>query len=107
MEVRHVPDISQLHPAHQGEALIVSGFAATWDLDRVGDRFDPSSLDKALSTFMSTNPVVLYQHDKSRPPIGKIIEARIDRDRGLFVKALLPRPPAGSWMEHVWWSVKS
>jgi len=81
---------------------VVSGYAATWDLDRVGDRFDPSSLDKALSTYLATNPVVLYAHDKARPPIGKVLEARIDRDKGLWVKALLPRPASGSWAESIW-----
>src|SRR3954453_6831676 len=106
MEVRHVPNVSALHPAMNGEALLVSGYGATWDLDRVGDRFDPHSLDKALSTFMATNPVVLFKPDKDRPPTGKVIEARIDRDRGLWVKALLPRPPAGSWSESIWFAVK-
>jgi hypothetical protein len=104
--VTHVPNVKDLHPAIDGEALIVSGFGATWDLDRVGDRFDPHSLDKALATFMATNPVVLFKHDKDRPPIGKVIEARVDRERGVWFKALLPKPPAGSWSEHIWWSVK-
>ena len=39
--------------------------------DRVGDRFDSYFLDKALSTYMATSPVVLYNHDKGKPPIGR------------------------------------
>lgn len=102
LTVEHVPDVSELHPPAGGDALVVSGYGATWDLDRVGDRFDPTSLDAALKTFMVTNPVVLYAHDRKLPPIGKVVEARIDRARGLWLKAILPRPPAGSWSEVVW-----
>ncbi len=102
LTVDYLPNVRDLAPALEGDALVLSGYAATWDLDRVGDRFDPRSLDKALSTFMETNPVVLFQHQRSKPPIGKVLEARIDRDRGLWVKALLPRPAKGSWAESIW-----
>jgi len=30
------------------------------------------------------------------------IDARIDRAKGVWVKALLPRPVPGSWAESVW-----
>jgi hypothetical protein len=82
--VTHVPNISELHPASDGEGLLVSGYAATWDLDRVGDRFDSYSLDKALKPYMATNPVVLFKHDKDKPPIAKVLDAKIDRQRGLW-----------------------
>jgi len=102
LTVDYLPNVRDLAPALDGDALVLSGFAATWDLDRVGDRFDSRSLDKALQTFMATNPVVLFQHQRGKPPIGKVLEARVDRDKGLWVKALLPRPAAGSWAESVW-----
>jgi HK97 family phage prohead protease len=101
LNVDYLPNVRDLAPALDGDALVVSGYAATLDLDRVGDRFDRTALADALGTYLTTNPVVLYAHDKGKPPIGKVIEARVD-DKGLFVKALLPRPAGGSWAEGIW-----
>jgi HK97 family phage prohead protease len=106
LTIDYVPQVADLHAPAGGDALVVSGFAATFDLDRQGDVFEPWALDKALQTYMATNPVVLFAHDKKRPPIGKVIDARIDRQRGLWVKALLPRPAAGTWAAGVWEAVK-
>src|SRR5437764_15092790 len=55
---------------------------------------------------MNTNPVVRYAHDSSRTPIGKVVQARIDRARGRWVKALLPRPLPDSWAAGIWHAAK-
>ena len=103
--VRHVPDVRSLHPAHEGEAIILEGYAASVEQDRVDDVFTEKALRDALPTFMR-NPVVLWHHERGKPPIGKVLEARVD-NKGLFVRALLPRPPAGSWSEPIWQAAKA
>jgi hypothetical protein len=106
LSITHIPNVSDLAPGMNGEALLISGYGATWDLDRVGDAFDPHSLDAAVTKFMATNPVLCYAHQYDKPPIGKVIEARIDREHGVYFKALMPRPPAGTWSEAIWWAAK-
>jgi HK97 family phage prohead protease len=103
----HIPDVSELHPAFDGEALLLSGYASTWNLDRVGDRINPFALDEAVKSYMATNPVLLYSHKVSLPPVGKVLKARIDRARGVWIEAIMPKPAGGGFAAEVWESAKS
>jgi HK97 family phage prohead protease len=103
----HVPNVSTLHPAFEGEGLLLSGYASTWALDREGDRINPFALDQAVKQYMSTNPVLLYSHKMSLPPVGKILKARIDRARGLWVEALMPKPAGDGFAAEVWDAARS
>jgi hypothetical protein len=51
--------------------------------------------------YMATNPVLLYSHQYALPPIGRVINAEIHRDKGLFVECLLPKPAPGSFAAEV------
>lgn len=103
--IDYLPDVRDLAPALDGDALVLTGYAATLDLDRVNDRFDRRALADALTTYMATNPVVLFAHDKGKPPIGKVLEARVDA-KGLWCRVLLPRPAAGTWASDIWHSAR-
>src|ERR1035441_2397670 len=101
----HVPDISTLHPACNGEGLLLSGYASTWDLDRAGDRINPYALDEAVERYMA-NPVLLYAHKSSLPPVGKVLKAQIHRNKGVWIEAIMPRPQDGSFAAEVWQAAK-
>lgn len=62
----------------------IKGFASTPDVDRYGDVVEPTAFKDALTLFMK-NPVVLYQHDDTRP-VGTITSAVIT-EKGLSVEA--------------------
>jgi hypothetical protein len=107
---RHIPDVSTLHPAVEGDGLLIAGYASTWlpgETDKVGDRMNPFALDAAVKTFMATNPVLLYSHKVGLPPIGRIIRAEIHRAKGLFIEAVIPRAKDGTFAAEIWQSVKS
>jgi HK97 family phage prohead protease len=103
----HVPDVSTLHPAFSGEGLILTGYAGTWAEDRVLDQINPYALDEAVKKFLASNPVLLWSHKMSLPPIGKILKAVIHRDRGVYIEAFMPRPPDGSFAAEVYNAAKS
>jgi HK97 family phage prohead protease len=60
----------------------ISGFASTRFKDRAGDVVLPSALEKSMQIY-SKNPVVLRDHDHSKP-IGKMVDYKVTDD-GLFV----------------------
>jgi HK97 family phage prohead protease len=103
-----VPNVSELHPAADGEGVIISGYAATFDVDKVGDMISPFALDATVARFMATNPVLLYAHKMGLPPVGKVLKAQIHRAKGLWIEALLPRPASESSLAfEVWEAVKN
>lgn len=68
-----------------GDECIIAGYANTSTKDRVGDVVIPSAFEKSLETYMK-NPVLLANHDWE-DPVGVTIEARIDEEKGLWIKA--------------------
>lgn len=54
----------------------VKGYASTTTTDTLGTRFTNKALEKMLEYYQQ-NPFIYYNHDKSRPPIGRIISQRI------------------------------
>jgi phage head maturation protease len=54
----------------------VKGYASTTTTDTLGMRFTKNALEKMLE-YYKQNPFIYYNHDKSRPPIGRIISQRI------------------------------
>lgn len=58
----------------------VSGYVSTFEVDRDGERFAKGAWD--LSSFLK-NPVVLWAHDHSLPPIGRAVDL-IEDDHGLI-----------------------
>lgn len=86
-------------------ALIVSGWASNFDVDRVGDQVTREALRKALDNYMR-NPVVLYDHKYSQPA-GVVTKARVDERKGLWVEVRLPEPTEDAGLaRHYWRLVK-
>jgi HK97 family phage prohead protease len=86
-------------------ALIVSGWASNFDVDRVGDQVTRDAIKAALGKYMR-NPVVLYNHKYSQPA-GVVTKARVDDERGLWVELKLPRPEVPGMPQHYWNLVKA
>src|SRR5262249_990533 len=103
----HIPNVKDLHPAVNKDGLLLEGYAACWSLDRVGDSFNPDSLTRTVKSFMATNPVLLFNHKVSLPPIGKVLKAEIHKDKGLWIRAIMPRPAPGNFANEVYESTKN
>jgi HK97 family phage prohead protease len=97
-----VPNINTLHPALDGEGLLLEGFASTPALDRHGDKVNPAGLERSVKSFLATNPVLLWHHKLSLPPIGKVLDAQVVEGKGLWVRAVMPRPEAPSFAAEVY-----
>lgn len=65
--------------------VMISGYASTQDVDRQGDVVPATVWQKGLENYLK-NPVILAFHDHSQP-VGKMVEHRIDKDQGLWIKA--------------------
>lgn len=102
-----VPLVTDLAPAQDNAGLLLKGYVARWTLDRAGDTFNPFSLDRAVQKYMATNPVLLYSHKYSLPPIGKVTNAEIHRDKGLWIEAIMPRPAEGTFLYEIYDAAKN
>lgn len=75
------------------ENRIVSGYAATWDLDQVDDIIHRGAFSKSIQERMPANKIkVLSQHDVL---IGKPVEMYED-EKGLFVSAYISPTTRGN-----------
>lgn len=73
--------------------LELVGYASTWVKDRDGERIDPHAFDDTIETYLSKNPIVLWQHNHDCP-LGTITAAEVD-ENGLKVTAIIPKPSEG------------
>ena len=65
------------------KARTIRAYASTNAWDRYGERFEPRAFEQGLENFKK-NPVVLFAHDYSNEPIGKVVEYEFD-DKGLIL----------------------
>lgn len=84
--------------------LWIEGYASDFGVDRQDEAFEPGAFDRGLKSFMERNPVLLYHH-KFDQALGQIVSSSLD-DVGLWVKARVDKPAAGSWAEDVFNKVK-
>lgn len=80
-------DLPSTDPVYADD-FFIEGYASTEDLDRGNDITQADAFSKSIKDFMSKNPILLYNHDMDEP-IGKVIEATIEKGKGLFVKAFI------------------
>lgn len=52
-------------------ALIIEGFAATYDVDREDEAFLDGCFTRSLKAFLAGNAPLLWHHKMSEPPIGR------------------------------------
>jgi len=89
--------------AGNGE-LIIEGYASDFENDRQDEAFEPGAFDTAIKSFME-NPVLLYHHNFERA-LGRVLELRRD-GKGLFMRAAVDKPAAGSWAEDIYSKIRS
>lgn len=73
-------------PDDNGEGpIFIEGYASTNDIDRAGDVVPASVWEKGIANYLK-NPIILAHHKHSEP-IGKMVEHKIDAQKGLWIKA--------------------
>ncbi len=66
------------------EKRTIRAYASTNDWDRYGERFEPDAFKEGLENYRK-NPVVLWAHNYSKPPIGKAVAFEFDA-KGLILE---------------------
>lgn len=79
--------------------VIVSGYASTYDEDRMAEAFLPGCFEAGLRRFLDTNPQVLWMHQYD-VPLGIVEDARLDK-KGMWVRCRLDAPTPGSAAEDI------
>jgi HK97 family phage prohead protease len=70
--------------AEDGNKLKIVGYASTSDTDRSGDVILPDAWTKGGLTNYLNNPIILFNHDRSKP-IGRAISVEVD-SQGLRIE---------------------
>jgi HK97 family phage prohead protease len=76
------------------EQRIISGHAAAWSLDRVGDTIDPKAFTKTLSEKTPADVAVFIGHNSAALPVGIPLVIRPD-EKGLYTEVRVFDGPAG------------
>jgi len=71
--------------AAEGGANRYPAWASTEDKDRDGDVIRAEAFTDTLKTYLGTNPVVLLGHDMWGVPVGKAVDGKIVKDKGLTI----------------------
>lgn len=84
--------------------LIIEGIAADYSVDRQGEAFVPGCFEKAIGKFLERGGPLMYhhQHDKQ---LGQVLDLQ-SRSDGLFIKAVIPKPPESSPLLDIYNKVK-
>lgn len=83
--------------------LYIEGYASDFGTDRQDEAFEPGAFEKGMEAFMR-NPVLCFHHQFDKA-LGQVEQFEHRKD-GLWVKARLDKPTAGSWAEDVFEKVK-
>ena len=75
--------------AEKGD-IVTRGYGSTWIEDRDGEYVHPKAFDDSLPGFLSTNPIMLWQHNMDWP-LGKFVDAVTD-PYGLDMLGVVPQP---------------
>lgn len=71
-------------------SVLISGYAADFDLDRQDEAFEPGAFETGLKAYLTSNPILLYHH-KSDTALGQVTSAIID-SKGMFIEARVDSP---------------
>lgn len=85
-------DLEEKALHEESDYWTLSGYAATYDRDRVDDIIVPGAFKKCLERMhqKGENLQLYFNHDLNAPPIGNVVECGEDR-KGLRYKAQLPK----------------
>jgi len=70
------------------DKFVIEGYASTEDIDRSNDIVYAEAFSKTIKEFLATTPILLFMHNMYEP-IGKVIEASIEKGKGLYIKAII------------------
>lgn len=85
--------------------LIVEGMAADFGFDRMDEAFEDGAFDQGMKAFMASNPILCYHH-KYDIALGEVLEWE-KKAAGVWVKARVDRPEAGTDLMDVYRKIKS
>lgn len=91
-------DISAHLKKEKGEYWII---ASSSDTDRDNEIILPSSFTKSIDPYMKKNPVILWAHDYSKPPVGKAIDYKIT-DNELMLKIMFADTEFGKEIKYLY-----
>ncbi len=92
------------HEAESGD-LIIEGIAADYGMDDQDEAFEPGAVASAAKEFMASGNTPLLFHHHFDKQLGKVLELE-PRPEGLYMKARIDKPAAGSWAEDVYNKVR-
>ncbi len=79
--------------------LLLKGWAARYTIDMEDEAFAPGAFTKSISDYLNRHGPILYNH-KPDIVLGRATDMREVPGEGLWLEALLTRPPASS--PHYW-----
>lgn len=91
-------DISAHLKKEKGEYWII---ASSSDTDRDNEIILPSSFTKSIDPYMKRNPVILWAHDYSKPPVGKAIDYKIT-ESALMLKITFAETEFGKEVKYLY-----
>jgi phage head maturation protease len=87
-------------------SLVVRGIGANYDLDREGEAFADGAFRKGLSRFLSGSAVLCYHH-KMDTAIGRVVDAKEVKGKGVEITAVVDyQEPQSPW-RHIYNGVKA
>ena len=70
--------------AAEGGANRYPAWASTEDKDRDKDTIRAEAFEVSLKQYLATNPIILLGHDMWGLPVGKAVDAKVIKDKGLM-----------------------
>ena len=83
--------------------LTVGGYASTFKPLRNGVIIPKDELEKALPVYMQRYGIILLNHDNTKPPVGKVVDATIDNN-GLYIIAEITDPQVAQEIKDGLWT---
>ena len=75
--------------------------ASTVDVDRDNEIIRPDAF-KNLKTYLDTNPVILFGHQYSEPPIAKAVSGRVIKEKGLRLDIEFAKTPFAQEVKYLY-----
>lgn len=86
--------------------LIIEGYAAVFDgLDREGENFVEGAFQRGIKSFLEKQAALCFHH-KHDQVIGKVLDLREERGKGLWMRARVDKQSDGSPLHHIYSGIK-
>lgn len=86
--------------------LIIEGYAAVFDgLDRQGENFVEGAFERGIKAFLGNQAALCYQH-KRDTVLGKVLDLREEKGKGLWMRARVDKQEPTSPWYHIYSGIK-